>query len=199
MVRQTSTTDIRWLVNRARLADPQSLDRLARLVYARLGQRLSYLTFDKELAADLAQETLLEMIESLQSLRKAESFWPWILQILSSKAKQHFREHQRLPSVRLSALAENQMENAFGDDSGDAGARLIRREQRQLIIDAISQLQGRSRAIVCMRCFGEMPYSQISRTVGCSESAVRTSFLRARRKLKNLLSKELSNVTTSAG
>jgi len=199
MVRQTATTDVRGLVNRARLADPQSLEELAQLVYAGLEQQLSRLAFDKELAADLAQETLLEMVESLKTLRRADSFWPWILQILSRKTKQHFRERQRWEPVRFSTLAENQIENAFRDDSGDAGSRLIRREQRRLIIEAVSKLRGSSRAIVFMRCFDEMPYSQISLCVGCSEAAVRTSFFRAKRKLKNILSSELSAVTTAAG
>ena len=199
MVRQTGTIDVKELIEQAKLGDPKSMDKLAQLAYARLEEYFYRAAVDRELAAELAQETLLKMIESLNSLHKVDSFWPWIFQIASTKIKQSFREHQHSATVRFSTLTKNQLENALRDNSNITSGYLIRREQSFLIKSAISKLKERSKAIVFMRCFDDMSYLQISLSVGCSETAARVSFLRAKRKLKNLLQNQMFNVTTAAG
>ena len=73
------------LVGRARLGDQESMEQLAKLAEPRLRAYIYRTTLNDQLTGDMVQETLLEMIKSLNCLEKVESFWPWLFKTASSK------------------------------------------------------------------------------------------------------------------
>ena len=64
------------LISQAQLGDKQSMDRLAELAGARLRAYIYRLTLNYDLAQDLSQDTILEMLKFLNRLKGPDSFWP---------------------------------------------------------------------------------------------------------------------------
>ena len=63
----------------------------------------------------------------------------------------------------------------------------VLKELGEIVIRAIRKMNPRQRAILSLRCFENMPYSQIAESVGCHETTVRVHFHRARKKLRSNL------------
>lgn len=182
--------DFSELVKRAQLGENESRDRLIQLASPRVRAFLNRITLNEELAGDLFQETVLEVIRSLNSLRQVGSFWPWVFRIASNKASQFYRTRSRASETYFSTLEDSLLEGVLRDDSHQAGESVIRRDLGQRIIEAVGRLNHRQRAVVSLRCFEDMPYVQIAQAIGCSEVEARVSFFRAKQSLKKRLSRQ---------
>jgi RNA polymerase sigma-70 factor (ECF subfamily) len=177
------------LVRRAQRGEQQSMERLAQLAGPRLLIYIYRLTLDYDLAQDLLQETLLEMVESLNGLRDAGQFWSWLFRTAQGKAQHHFRDNRNTRTVQISALDKERVErNCEGDNDGLT--ELIRKELSDAISQAMAELRFRHRSVLLLRCFEQMPYSQIAQIMGCKECHARALFFRAKRSLKRQLSRQ---------
>ena len=176
--------DFSELVTQAGLGNRESMDKLAQLAEPRLRAFIYRTTLDEELTGDLLQEALLQMVESLSSLQKVESFWPWLFQIASSKIKQFFRTKKRASEVQFSTLEDSLLESVLRDDSHQPISSVVRRELGQLIVEATARLKHRQRAIVSLRCFEGLSYTEIAQAIGCREVDARVSFFRAKQSMK---------------
>jgi hypothetical protein len=61
-------------------------------------------------------------------------------------------------------------------------------ELKQVVSSAMRTLATRQRAVLAMRCYDDMSYSEIGEAIGCSEFAARMLFCRAKRALQKQLS-----------
>ncbi len=184
-------TDYRELVTKAKLGQRESLDTLARLAERRLRAYLYRVTLDRELSEDLLQDALMQMVESVKTLRNVECFWPWLFRIATSKIQQHFREQQQRKMIEFSTLEDNLLSQCLVDETVQAGAdSAVRRELGRLVVKAMEQLKQPQRATVALRCFEQMSYAQVAQSMSCSESRARVLFFRAKRSLKRTLSSQ---------
>ncbi|TFG44697.1 MAG: RNA polymerase sigma factor, partial [Candidatus Brocadiia bacterium] len=181
--------EIVGLVRQARLGDSKSMDRLAEAVGIRLRGYIYRSTLNRELTEDLCQEALLEMMSSIGSLEKADSFWPWIFRIASSKIVQHYRHIKREAAIRFGTLEDSLLESILTDGSEGSSVAAIRGELGQMIVESVSKLNGHQRSVVALRCYEGMSFAEIADSVGCREVDARVSFFRA----KQFLKKQLSN------
>ncbi|UCD53134.1 MAG: sigma-70 family RNA polymerase sigma factor [Phycisphaerales bacterium] len=83
------------MLRKARCGSKDSMAKLAMVVWDQMYPFFLRKTRDHEQTHDLLQETVLTMIQQLDSLRCDDSFWLWIRRIASSKMSQHFRGQQR--------------------------------------------------------------------------------------------------------
>jgi RNA polymerase sigma factor (sigma-70 family) len=128
---------------------------------------------------------MLEMFKVLGKLKKADRFWPWLYGIALNKIRRHNRTHRRQKEVSIfQAGFESPGENAQGGLE-----KLVSEELKQIITIAMKNLKTRHRAVLTMRCYDEMPYSQIAELMGCSQFGARMLFLRAKRSLAKQLSR----------
>ena len=181
--------DFSALVTGARRGDAESTEQLAHLSEPRIRAFIYRTTLDKDLTEDLVQETLLEMFKALKKSQEIKHFRPWIFQIAASKINMFFRARRRRAAVQFSSLEDSTLERVLADDSGEAADGAIRRELVGFMMEAMSKLKRRQRAVVALRCFEDLSYSEIAQTIGCSETDARTSFFRARQSLKKQLSR----------
>ena len=86
------------------------------------------------------------------------------------------------------SLSEMECES-FGKDKRDGLAELISQELKQTVLMAMSKLKPRHRAVLTMRCYDEMEYSQIAGVMRCSEFAARMLFWRAKKALGKQLAR----------
>ncbi len=174
------------LVERARGGDKQSMESLALIVKERLFPYLYRLTLDYDLAEDLLQEALLEMVKSLWLLKKVNRFWPWIFRTALGKAQHHFREKKRM-KLNHQALLERENVLNRGYVPQDGLTELVRTELSDAICNAMKNLKLKHRNVLALRCFEQMPYAQIGQVLNCSELQSRVMFYRAKQNLKREL------------
>ncbi len=173
------------LVQQAQLGDKECLTRLAEAVNERLYSYVYRHTLAADLTQDIVQETILKMIEVLGELKEADRFWPWLFKIALSKIFTHRRaERQRRDMSKTIASTPGSQ-----DDKQTAIANMVGQELREVVFSAMQGLKPRHRAVINMRCYDEMSYSEIARTMGCSEFAVQMSFYRAKKSLKKQLAR----------
>jgi RNA polymerase sigma-70 factor (ECF subfamily) len=181
--------DLPNLVSRAQKGDRESLGVLSAQVRRRVFVYLYRMTLDYHLAQDLAQETVLYMIESLPRLKttSSSSLWAWIYRSAWGKLKHHLRPqgHQRIVQktivdcevlVKLTAeTEENVLEQAE------------RSELCEAICKSLSALETKHRNVLSLRCFERLSYAEIASVMGSSELRTRCLFFRAKHALKRHL------------
>ncbi|MHC4572987.1 MAG: RNA polymerase sigma factor [Planctomycetota bacterium] len=179
------------LVRQAQLGSQESMNRLARLAQGRVCAYIYRLTLDNVLAQDLSQETLLEMVKSLERLRfeHANQFWSWLYRTALGKVRRHFRARRSKGTVQMSAVADKHFLACSSGDYGDGLSHMIHKELSEAIFEAIGKLKFRHRNVLVLRCFEQRSYSEIATIMNCSEMAAQALFFRAKHSLKRQLSK----------
>jgi RNA polymerase sigma-70 factor (ECF subfamily) len=167
----------------ARSGDQAGMSRLAALVWERLFPFVSRTIRNRDATEDILQETLLTMLRRLHSLRDGRRFWPWIYRIAWSKVQDRLRDRQRR---RLHATALRRRANAEDLLSGgnDPLEAQVRAETLQQIAVAIARLNRRQRDILQLRCYDDLPYTEIAARTRTSPEKVRIRFHRAKESLK---------------
>jgi len=173
------------LIRRARCGDRQCLGQLATQARTRLYTYVYRLTQQDDLAQEIVQESLLEMCKVIGKLKKADRFWPWLYGIAVNKLRRYYRTEQTQRRVAISSMKKkNTMK-----DRQDGLENLVSEELKHIVSGAMKKLRTRHKAVLVMRCYDEMPYSDIAESMGCSEFSTRMLFLRAKRALQRELSR----------
>ena len=174
--------DYTQFVIKAQQGDRAALNGLADRVKPRLHEYVARMTLDTHLAQDMVQESLLTMVQNFDSLREPEKFWFWLSRIALHKVRAHYRRNWRRSSL-LSRFQPRPVEGGVQD----AVAEVIGKEVKQIVLSAMHHLPPEYRAILVMRCYNQLTYSEISQQLGCRELKARALFSRAKRALgKNL-------------
>jgi len=180
-----NSADYVGLVRRAQLGDKGCLEQLTEVVNERLRVDMYRLTLEHELAQEIVQETMLEMLKVLSELKEVEKFWPWLYQIALNRVRLHYRRKRRRRSVPLSSIPEP----AGKDDGREAMANMVSGELKEIVLGSMRALKTEHRAVLTMRCYREMRYSAIAESMGCSEFAAKMLFCRAKKALKRQLAR----------
>ena len=172
------------LVEQARSGDEESMNRLAEVVREPLCIYVHRLTLDDALTQDILQETLLEMFNFLDKLEKANRFWSWLLRIATNNVNDHYKREGRRMTASMSKMPET------GPEEKQEGLEsLIGQELKQVVSAAMSALKPKYRAVLTLRCYEELAYSEISDVMGCSTFGARMLFVRAKKALVKQLSR----------
>ena len=174
------------LVGLAQQGRADSMDKLVRAVGPKLCAYIYRVTLNHDLSQDLSQDVLLQMIKSLEHLRESKSFWPWLYRIAQSKIQQYYREKEKKAEVSASAFYDDFLSSRAAHP--DDGLRhLLQKEVSRTVMLAVKQMQQQHRAVLSLRCFEQLPYSDIALAMQCSEVKARVLFFRARQALKKQL------------
>jgi RNA polymerase sigma-70 factor (ECF subfamily) len=178
-------SDYVQLVTQAQLGDKECMNRLAEAARERLYTYVYRYTLSDELTEDIVQESILKMLEVLNELKEADRFWPWLFKIALNKIFSHRRAEHKRKTVSKPAAglgdAQRQRQTAI--------ANVVGQELKEIVFAAMQKLKPEHRAVINMRCYDEMGYSEIAKTIGCSEFAAQMLFYRAKKSLKKQLSR----------
>jgi len=172
------------LVRKAQLGDKECLNRLAEAARVHLREYVLRLTLREDLTQDIVQESILEMFKVFDKLKRADRFWAWLDGIAFNKIRSHYGRQWRHKTISLSEI-DRQI--AIGD-SQSALAEMVNRELKQIVLISMRELSPRYRAVLTMRCYKDMPYSEIARLMGCTEFSAQSLFYRAKKALAKKLS-----------
>jgi RNA polymerase sigma-70 factor (sigma-E family) len=125
--------------------------------------RLAFLlTGDREAAKDLAQDAFVRAAGRLSSLRRRETFRPYLRRAVVNASISH---HRQL-AVRRSYMERHGREEPTTSDLPDV-------EGRDAIARAVRALPPRQRAAIVLRYWADLSESDMAAAMGCSVQAVR--------------------------
>jgi hypothetical protein len=101
-----------------------------------------------------------------------------------NKIRRHKQQRYRHRTVSLSDV-DIDTDKGCGDQTV---ANVVGRELRDIVMRCMEQIEPRHRAILTMRCYNQMPYSEIANMMGCTEFGARALFYRAKKSLAKKLS-----------
>jgi RNA polymerase sigma-70 factor, ECF subfamily len=183
--------DVRDLVARGDMGAAR--ERFGELValHQRRAIRIAYQYLRDSADADEAvQDAFVKVFGHIASYREAWPFEVWFTRILINgcldRRKARIRRDRRFaPADEASGLDE--ATPTFGASQLDPEARLLARERRTRIANAVDKLDGRQRTVFMLCHYGECTPREISAMTGLNESTVRVHLFRAARKLRALL------------
>lgn len=176
------------LLKKAQQGHEESMSILSELARKDILAYLNRMTLDANLAEDLCQETMLQMLKSLPRLRitAVMSFWAWLYKTAYSMVSRHFRDQGRT-RVRRRTFVNNDFMKQMPADGKSISDDLIRKELAVAIYDAMDSIKIKYRNVLALRCFQNLSYNEIAMTTGGSELQARLLFFRAKRSLRRQL------------
>lgn len=172
------------LVRKAQLGDKESLKRLAEAARVHLRAYVFRLTLQEDLTQDIVQESILEMFKVFDKLKKTEKFWAWLNGIAFNKVRSHYGRQWRHKTSSLSGIDCD----VAAKSSQSALADAINQELKQIVFKSMQELAPRHRAVLTMRCYDGLAYSEIAELMECTEFGAQSLFYRAKKALAKKLS-----------
>jgi RNA polymerase sigma-70 factor (ECF subfamily) len=184
--------EIRELVERGHANDARERFSGLVAVHQRRALRVAYQYLRDSADADEAvQDAFVKVFAHIGSYRDAWPFEVWFTRILINGCLD--RRKARLRRDRWFVPAEeasgaDEARRAFGGASDlDPEARLLARERRDRLDEAVNRLDGRQRTVFMLCHYGDCTPREVSAVTGLNESTVRVHLFRAARKLRGLL------------
>jgi len=175
------------LVRQAQKGHKEDVNKLAREAKGRLCAYIYRVTLNYDLTEDISQEVLLQMFKSLNQLKSVKSFWPWLYRIAQNKIQEHYKvKHKKSPAFG-EAFYKNFTLQRSKYHQEDGLRQLLKKELSKKVVVAMKQLKQQYRAILSLRCFEQLSYSEIAVAMECSEVRARILFYRAKQALKKQL------------
>jgi len=172
-------------IRAAQRGESESMAELTATVNRQVFTYIYRLTLDYHLSQDLTQETVLHLIESLPHLDFAHTnlFWSWLYRTALGKIQHHFRiQGNKRIQLKTFADIDKLAKSSGGFDSGIN--KMVKKEMRKAVLDAMQTLKFRYRNILTLRCFNNLSYAEIAAISGGSELQARLLFFRAKRSLQ---------------
>jgi len=192
------------LVAAIRSGDPRAWSLLIARYQDRLFAVCLRMVNDRDVAADLTQDTFVKVIQGLGSYDGRSKLSTWLIRVamntcLSWKRSQKLRRHASLDGVEGAAdgLVGGDPWNQHGQGWGGWGARepgpqrgVERSEQHARLAAALAGLNAEQRAILVLRDVQGLDYDQIAEVLDIAVGTVKSRLFRARLALREALERE---------
>jgi RNA polymerase sigma-70 factor (ECF subfamily) len=195
------SVNVSELLERARAGDEAARDRLFVVCrnYVSIAARAEVASWLKSKvdASDLVQQTLLEAHRGLANFRgTTEGEWlAWLKRILSHNAADFVRRYHGVEKrraareVSLAGPDDSQINAPQLSDGGPTPSQLIMQKEMQLqVADAVARLPDDYQEVVILRNLQQLPFDEVAERMGRSRPAVQMLWMRAIRKLQEVLS-----------
>lgn len=148
---------------------------LVNAFHADLFRYAAWLCRDRELAADLVQETLLRAWKALDSLRDEKAAKGWLIIILRRELARHY-ERAKPPGIELEKIPLADTRPGLEDDA-----------ERAIVRHHIAALEEEYREPLIMQVLLGFSVEEIAAVLELKQATVLTRLFRARKKLASSL------------
>ena len=139
---------------------------------------------------DVVQEVFLKAFLKLNTFRGTQPFEHWISRISVTTCYDWLRKIKARPAVTHADLSEAEravVERTLAGAGGDEGGSDSREAMRELLNKLIGGLKPDQQVVIRLLDLEERSVREVSELTGFSESKVKVTAMRARRKLSELL------------
>ncbi len=159
-----------------------------RLLFDRYSNRLLRLGLrnglDPNTAADLVQQTFLQLHRARLDFDRERRFSPYLFAITLNLIRSTYRTRGRRPEL---LLPTGELPEPGLPSEGSGPDRIERAQTAALVRDALALLPDNQREVIELHWFQELPFEAVAQTVGASLSAVKVRAHRGYKSLKTLL------------
>ena len=168
------------LVRRAQAELPYgtaAFEELAASRYPAVRRLARAITGDADAADTIAQDSMLRVFHALTGLRDVATFDVWLRQIVTNTARSHLATEQRErdKAARFRGLMAD--EDASSDDVSG-------RTESDAFGALVSGLRLEERTVLAFRIVDDLPFPDIARILGISESGAKMRYRRAIERLR---------------
>jgi RNA polymerase sigma-70 factor (ECF subfamily) len=183
------------LVQQSQTGDTQAMERLILKYQGRIYNVILKMCGNPDDAAELAQETFVKVIESIDKFKGRSSFYTWLFRIAVNLTLNHCQRSARTATRSLDAeetepegRAQQLLKDLLSDESAVDPAVLAQsRELCELAKRSLLTLEEPQRAVVVLRDIEGMDYAQIADVLNIELGTVRSRLSRARSNLREIL------------
>lgn len=172
----------------ARRRDPAAFEALVRRHQRALYNFCLRMLGQPEDAADVAQETFVQLYSHLDRLDEREPLAPWLFRVARNRCIDLIRRRRTVPLGYATDDAGEALPGVDPADDDPLPAELAERADLQRVLArAIAELPPNYAEVVALRYAGERSFAEIAAILECDEGTARVRFHRAKALLRRQL------------
>ena len=184
---QVVDVDCRPLVRGARAGEPDAWEQLFRRYQLPLYAYVYELVQQEQPSLDIVQETFINAVRHLGTLREDGKFGSWLFGIAHQKCAQQWRKQGREGRILESADPPPEEESRLADDPSQL---LIRAEQEEEFMTLLNRLPAPQRSVLLLHFMEEFPLEEIAAITGAPLGTVKSRLHYAKKMLRQMLEEQ---------
>lgn len=150
-------------------------------------------------AMDISQEAFIKVFKSIKSFKFQSSFSTWLYRIISNTCIDFLRKNKNeVYSIDNPIQTdEGNIKRQFEDQGNTTEEMFNKKMTKELVHNAIDELEDQHRVIVILRDIEGFSYSEIADILGCTLGTVKSRISRARDNLKNIILRDMEQNNNS--
>jgi RNA polymerase sigma-70 factor, ECF subfamily len=172
------------LIERARSGDDAAFGQVVSVYRKRILGTISRLIGRPEDVEDVAQDVFLRLYFSLQQLRTAEVFEPWLYRLTVNACYDYLRRQRRRHESRMSDLSEQQvlMADAVAGGKADQDDQ-YHRGIREFVNTLLSGVSEEDRILLMLKEVEGLSLKELEQIYHVKENALKVRLFRARQRV----------------
>jgi len=172
------------LIGRAREGDSAAFNQVVLAYRKRILGTISRLIGRPEDVEDVAQEVFVRLYYSLDQLRTAEVFEPWLYRLTVNASYDYLRRARRRSESRMADLSEQQVMMADSLAGGKQEVEERQKSQVREFIDALFRhVSEEDRLLLTLKEVEGLSLKELEQIYGVNENALKVRLFRARQRV----------------
>ncbi len=186
------------LIERARGGDSAAFNQVVTAYRKRIMGTISRLIGRPEDVEDVAQEVFVRLFFSLEQLRSAEVFEPWLHRLTVNAAYDYLRKRKRRQESRMSDLADQQvvMADAVAGEKVE-NDRLEAAEIREFVQSLLGEVSEEDRILLMLKEVEGLSLKELEQVYNVNENALKVRLYRARQRVLKAYEKSKTGTDSS--
>ena len=131
-------------------------------------------------AEDVLQDAFLDAFQKMHDFRQSSTFGAWLKQIVINRALNHLR-NRKVQFIDIEDAPEVANEETYDEEGIELDIQRVQ--------SAIQQLPDGFRTVICLYLLEGYDHEEIAEIMGVAESTSRTQYIRAKKRLLEILKK----------
>lgn len=157
------------------------MEELYKTYFTDVYKYLTAISGDRQIAEELTQDTFFKALQKIGGFRGECSIRVWLCQIAQNAWFDYLRKHKRIVPEDENRESESVRDMVLDFEQKETALRIHR---------ILHEMQEPYKEVFSLRVFGELSFREISALFGKTESWARTTFLRAKRKIWEVMENE---------
>ena len=187
-------TNERWLIEESKKGNIDAFEQLIKDHKKSAYNIALRVLRNVEDAEDASQEALIKVFRSIKNFNMESTFKVWLYRIVVNTCID-FKRRKSITAISIDETMDlgsgREVQREITDESSNPDALVERNFDKQLVNDAINMLEDDFKTIIMLRDIKGFTYDEISRILDCNLGTVKSRLSRARKRLKEILEKEM--------
>lgn len=179
------------LIKRAQAGEASAFNDVVLAYRRRILGTIARLIGRPEDVEDVGQEVFMRLYFSLDQLRTAEVFEPWLYRLTVNACYDYLRRHRRRMEARMADLSEQQvsMADALASNKADQD-QAQRRKTRETVDGLLAAVSEEDRILLTLKEVEGLSLKEMEKIYHVNENALKVRLFRARQRVLKAMNPE---------